>query len=580
MNIIKGIPSSEGIVTGKCHLLDRSKIHVVKCNIDESDVSEEHKKFDAAIKKTEDYISHVREISLDKLGEDHAFIFDVYLLLLKDDMLVGETKRFIEKELVNAEYALKKVSGKILKVFNESEDEYFRERKSDVEQVVQKLLRFMSADEYESVLNIDDEKIIIAHDLTPSDAAAAIKRKVKGFAMDLGSKISHTSILARAIGIPAVVGCEDISSNVTSGEEVIIDGFEGKVIVNPDEKTREDYRNKEKRYNKYIDELSKLKDAEARTRDGERVTICSNIEINEEIHIAREYNSEGIGLYRTEYIYLDKGDISEDDQFEILKNAVLLNNSYPITVRTFDLGGEKLSDVLPHPEEVNPVMGLRAVRYSLRFKDFFKKQLKAILRAAYYGDVRIMFPMISGIEEVNICKEMLSESAEELRNENQNFKREIPIGVMVELPSLALITHLIAREVDFFSVGSNDLIQYTLGIDRNNEYVAYLYRPTHPSILIMLEKIIKDARNTGIEASVCGEIAGEPKYIPVLLGLGYRNLSMSPASILKAKMVINRMEIDSCVKLVRELKECKYARLAEEKLSKFINAYAGDVYFH
>lgn len=580
MNIIKGIPSSEGIVTGKCHILDRSQIRVLKYNIDKSDVPDEKKKFEEAIKKTENYISHVREISLDKLGEDHAFIFDVYLLLLKDDMLVGETKRFIERELVNAEYALKKVTGDILKVFNESQDEYFRERKSDVEQVVQKLLRFMSSDEYESILNIDDEKIIIAHDLTPSDAAAAIKRKVKGFAMDLGSKISHTSILARAIGIPAVVGCEDISYNVTSGEEVIIDGFEGKVIIDPDDKTIEEYIKKEKRYNKYVKELSKLKNVRAETLDGEKVTICSNIEINEEIKVADEYDSEGIGLYRTEYIYLDKGDISEEDQFEILKNAVLLNDSKPITIRTFDLGGEKLSDVLPHPEEVNPVMGLRAVRYSLRFRDFFKKQLKAVLRAAYYGDVRIMFPMISGIEEVKICKGMLAESAEELKSENNNFKSDIPVGVMVELPSLALITHLISKEVDFFSVGSNDLIQYTLGIDRNNEYVAYLYRPTHPSVLIMLEKILKDAKNAGIEASVCGEIAGEPKYIPVLLGLGYRNLSMSPASILKAKMVINRMKVDSCVKLVQELKDCKYARFAEEKLSKFIEEFAGDVYFH
>lgn len=580
MKIIKGIPASEGIVIGKCHLLDRSKVRVYKYYITEESIDSEHKKLDDAIQKTEDYIKSVRDISLDKIGEDHAFIFDVYLLLLQDDMLIGETKRYIKNELVNAEYALRMVSAEVLKVFDDSQDEYFRERKSDVEQVVQKLLRFMSDGGYESVLNIDDDKLIIAHDLSPSDAAFAIKKKVKGFAIDLGSKTSHTSILARAIGIPAVAGCEDVSYNITTDENLIIDGFEGIVIVRPDEKTLQDYRNKEKRYNNYVTELSKLKNVEAEMLDGKRISLESNIEINEEITLSNEYNADGIGLYRTEYIYLEKGDITEDEQFRILKSAAEQNSGKPITIRTFDLGGEKLSNVLPHPEEVNPVMGLRAIRYSLRFKDFFKKQLKAILRIAVSAEVRVMFPMISGVEEINICKDLLKECAEELESEKKEYSEDISVGVMVELPSLALITHLITKEVDFVSVGTNDLIQYTLGIDRNNEYVAYLYRPTHPSILFMLEKIINDAKKSGIDASVCGEIAGEPMYIPVLLGLGYTNLSMSPSSILKAKMVIKRMDTISCVRLVNELRDCKYARIAEDKLRKFIDSYAGDVYFH
>lgn len=580
MNIIKGIPASEGVVIGKSYLLDRTKTRVYKYKITENDIDAECKKLDEAVKKAESYIRSVREISKDKLGEDHAFIFDVYLLLLKDDMLIGETKRFIKKELVNAEYALRMVSANILKVFNESDDEYFRERKSDIEQVVQKLLRFMSGEKYDSISTIEEDVIVIAHDLTPSDTAFAMKKKVKGFATDLGSKTSHTSILARAIGIPAVVGCENVSYNVTTGEEVIIDGFEGKVIVRPDDKTLTRYRNIENRYKKYVKELKKLKDVEAWTLDNKRINLYSNIEINEEIKLSCEYNADGIGLYRTEYIYLEKGDISEDEQYEILKAAAEINGTKPLTIRTFDLGGEKLSNVLPHPDEVNPVMGLRAIRYSLRFRDFFKKQLKAILRVADFADVRIMFPMISGVEEIRICKDILAESAEELDNEGRKYRKDIPIGVMVELPSLALTTHLIAREVDFFSVGTNDLIQYTLGIDRNNEYVAYLYRPTHPAILSLLEKIITDAEKAGIEASVCGEIAGEPKYIPVLLGLGYTSLSMSPASILKAKMVIKRLNIDSCKRLLHELRDCKYARIAEEKLDEFILRYAGDVYFH
>lgn len=574
-----GIPTSEGIIIGECYILDRVKVNVTRYNIGKQNIDTEWGKLKEAVEKTEEYIKKVKLMSVDKLGEDHAFIFDVYLLLLKDEMLIGDTYRAIEKELINADFALKKVSGALIKVFEQSEDEYFRERKHDIEHIVQKLLRFMSDSQYETVLNVEEGMILVAHDLTPADTVYMIKKKIKGFVTDLGGKTSHTSILARSLGIAAVVGLEDITFQAATGDIIIIDGFEGKVILDPTTQILDMYQEKERRYNNYKYELEKLKNVDATTTDGVEIELLSNIELNYEINASNEYDSKGIGLYRTEYIYLEKGDVSEDEQFEILKEAIDLNNGKPLTIRTFDLGGEKLSKSMPHPKEQNPVMGLRAVRYSLRFKQFFKKQLRAILRVAIYGDVRIMIPMISGLEEIIQIKTLINDIALELKSENIDYSSKIPLGVMVELPSLAIITHLIVSEVDFLSVGTNDLIQYTLGIDRNNEYVAYLYRPTHPAVLSLLEKIIYDSDLGGIEASVCGEMAGEPLYIPVLLGLGYRKLSMSPSSLLKVKMIIKRIDIVNCEKLVHKLKSCGIASIAEKELRKFIEKYAKDVYF-
>lgn len=577
---ITGIPASDGIAIGKCYILDRKKVPVRRYAIQEEQVESEKQRLIAAILETEKHIKQVKIESVDRIGDDHAFIFDVYLLLLADDMLIGETFRTIESEKVNADFALRKVSGSLIKIFEKNEDDYLRERKHDIEHVVQKLLRFMSDTQYEIELDIDEGMIIVAHDLSPSDTVQMIKRKIKGFVTDLGGKTSHTSILARSLGIAAVVGLEDVSFKAVTGDMIIIDGFEGKVILDPSEALLEQYREKEKRYKNYTQELDKLKDAEAITMDGVSIDLYSNIELNYEITASNEYHSKGIGLYRTEYIYLEKGDVSEEEHFEIIKEALDLNGGKPLTIRTFDLGGEKLSKGMPHPDEQNPVMGLRAIRYSLRFEDFFKRQLRALLRASAYGDIRIMFPMISGVEEVRQIKALLEEIKIDLKRENVEFSDQIPLGVMVELPSLAIITHLVATEIDFLSVGTNDLIQYTLGIDRNNEYVAYLYCPTHPAVLSILEKIIYDADLASVFASVCGEMAGDPLYIPVLIGLGYRNLSMSPSGLLKAKMIINRLNTKDCERLVHKLKSCVIASVAEEELHRFIEKYARDVYFH
>jgi len=580
LKIFDGIASSDGISIGRCYVLDRQKIQVRRYSISDEEIITELDRLDAALEKTAEFISTSKNMSEDFLTEEHSFIFDVYLMLLKDDMLIGEAKRTLESRLINAEYALSMAGAKLIAQFEKSPNEYLRERKSDINNIVQKVLRFLSEEDLDSVLNVEDADIIIAHDLTPSDTSQMTKKNIKGFATDLGSRISHTSILARSLGIPAVVGLGDIASVAENGDYVIIDGFEGIAIVDPDEDTLAKYKQKDSRYGEYIKDLARLKDEPSVTTDGELVSLYSNIELNEELYLSNEYNSDGIGLYRTEYIYMQHGNVSEEVQFNILRDAIEQNAGKPMVVRTFDLGADKLSKHMPHPDEQNPALGLRAIRYSLKNRDFFIRQLRAILRASSYGDMKIMFPMISGMEEYYNCVEALDQAKKELREANIEFKHDIKVGVMMELPSLSVISDIIAAETSFFSVGTNDLIQYTLGIDRNNEYVAYLYRPTHPAVVHTLKKIIDSSNNAGIESTVCGEIAGEPRYIPLLLGLGYRKLSMSPASLLKARMIIRSLSIKDCEELVEDLMQTKIARLAEEKVEKFIEEKCYDVYFH
>jgi phosphotransferase system enzyme I (PtsI) len=580
MITLTGIKASEGIVIGKALIIDKRILNVKRRNIDPSEVENEIEKLKKAVNETEKYMLSVKEMTNEDLASGHQFIFDVYLMLLKDDMLIGGTERYIKEHLVNAEYALSVVSGHFIKLFSNAKDEYLKERKNDIKHIVKKLLNFMVDKGYESISNFKEDLIIIAHDLSPYEVAHFYKNSVKGFALDMGSKTSHTSIILRAMGIPAVVGLENATYIVSNDDTVIVDGLAGKVIVDPDEETLLQYKVKEKGYLNFVEKLSKLKDKEVLTKDNVKINLFANVEINDEISIALDYNSQGIGLYRTEFFYLEKGDMPEDEQFEILKEAANLIKNKELTIRTFDLGGEKLSDLLPHPDENNPVLGLRAIRYSLRFKDFFKKQIRAILRTSAFGNIKIMFPMISGIEEIDQAKSLLQECKDELRKKGIAFDENIKVGIMVELPSLALISDLAAQEVDFFSVGTNDLIQYTLGIDRNNEYVAYLYRPSHPAVLTLLKNIIDSANKFNIDATVCGEMAGDPMYIPVLIGLGYTNLSMSPSQLLKAKLLISQIDTKDCKELLNDMLTCKYAKKAEEKLKDFLSKYTHDLYLN
>ncbi len=579
MNRYKGVAASEGIAIGKAFVFENSKPKVEKRHIRPSMVVNEVEKFRNAIAKTEEYVQYTKELSMNNLDADYSFIFDVYLLFLKDTMLVDETIKLIENNLYTAEYALTRVSRNIIASFEASKDEYLRERKNDIEHITNKLLVFMGGDDFLGY-DIDTDSIVIARDLSPSQLVHLIHKGIAGFATDMGSKVTHTSIIARAVNIPAVVGLSNISEKLDTGDMVILDAFNGFVIVNPTEEELENYKKKKEKYLNYVEGLKcDLHLPEIKTLDGEKVNLLLNVEINEELKTNILDISNGIGLYRTEFIYLTRGDVKEDEQFEILREAVLAAKGKPVVIRTFDLGGEKLSSLLPHPEEINPALGLRAIRYSLRFKDFFTKQLRAIYRASYYGNVSIMFPMVSSLSEIKRVKSILNEVRINLEKEGMEIG-SVKTGIMVELPSAAIMADEFGKYVDFFSVGTNDLTQYTLGVDRNNEYVADIFDPIHPSVLFLLKMIKKAADNNGIEATICGEMAGDPLFIPVLLGLGYRNLSMSPTNILKARYVISHLTVEKCENLVSEIEEASLENRHYDLLREFLNENYREVYFY
>lgn len=578
MKIFKGIGASEGIAIGKAFVYDQNKPKVYKRSISPSKVNEEIERFRDAISKTESYISYTKDLSQSSLDSNYSFIFDIYLLFLKDGMLIDETIKLIKEKNFSAEYALNKVSKNIMNIFEKSKDEYLKERKNDIEHITNKLLLFMGGDGI--YLNgIDEHSIIIAHDISPSILVQLLQSNILGFATDMGSKVTHTSIIARAVSLPAVVGLSNITNNIETGDLLILDAFEGIVIVNPDEDKLQKYMLIKDRYSKYIDILkSESTTSELYTADNVKVDLYLNIEINEELKQNYIDLSNGIGLYRTEFIYLTRGDVSEEEQFQILKDAVLKANGKEVVIRTFDLGGEKLSSLLPHPEEVNPALGLRAIRYSLKFKDFFKKQLRAILRVGYFGNVSIMFPMVGNIHEIIKIKDILNEVKDELQRENRPFG-QIKIGIMVELPSAAIMADKLAEYVDFFSVGTNDLTQYTLGVDRNNEYVSDIFDPINPAIIKLLKNVIDASIKKNISATVCGEMAGDPLFIPILIGLGYRNLSMTPTNILKARYVVRHIKVSDCEKLVSDVLSAFDINRHYELLKDFVKEHYYGVYF-
>ncbi|MDY6821086.1 MAG: phosphoenolpyruvate--protein phosphotransferase [Deferribacterota bacterium] len=574
-----GTPSSDGIAIGTVYLIERELFRLPRYRIEKKDVENEKARLYEAIERSKEYFRKIKISSKNVITAEHAYIFDAYLMFLNDKKFINEIVNYIEKRLINAEFAVSLVVNKILKSFRDIKDEYFKERKYDFEHIAIRLINEMAGKNSDNLYGIGGNNIVVSNDISPSDAILLIKKNIKGLVLEKGSKTAHTSILARSIGIPAVVGVNSICDYVDNDDFAIIDGFTGEIIINPDDETLKRYREREERYKLYIDELNKLEDATVKTADGVDVNIFINVEINEEIKLSNRYNIKGVGLYRTEFMYLANSNISEDEQFKIFKEAILLNGDKQITIRTYDLGGDKLNREKPYDKEANPALGLRAIRYSLKNRDFFKKQLRAIYRASYYGDVKIMIPMVSGIEEIRETKRIIDEVKNELRLENKPYN-DIPLGVMVEIPSLALIANLVAKEVDFFSVGSNDLIQYTLGIDRGNENVSYLYRPTHISVLMLLERILKAANKNNIEVTVCGDIASEPKYIAVLLGIGYRNLSVPPAAILRTKMIIRRLYVNQCKKLLSRLKTRITAEESELELEKFIEKNVSGIYFH
>ncbi|MEW6608261.1 MAG: phosphoenolpyruvate--protein phosphotransferase [bacterium] len=551
---LKGVIASPGIVIGKAYLLDITKLKITQRKITEEEVENQINSFKEAVLHTEKEIVKIKEKVHEEMGEEYSNIFEAHLLILKDPLLIFEVSERIRKEYINVEYALWEVLQMITENIAGLEDAYMRERVVDIYDIGRRILENLVGTTNLSLQELKEDVIVVAHNLTPSDTSHMYKGKIMGFATDIGGQTSHTAIMARALEIPAVVGLRDITFRVKSGDILIIDGSHGIVIVNPDKATINEYEKKKKIFDEFKAGLAWLKDLPGQTNDGYRVDIAANIELPEEIDVVKDEGAEGIGLYRTEFLYLDRTELpDEDEQLKAYQQVISQMKPYPVTIRTLDVGGDKYLSYLGTPTEVNPFLGLRAIRLCLRYKNMFKTQIRALFRASNFGKLRIMFPMISELEELRATKKIIEEVKQELKTEKVCFAPNIELGIMIETPSAVMISDILAKEVDFFSIGTNDLIQYTIAIDRVNEQLAHLYNPAHPAILRSINYTIESAHNQGIWIGMCGEMAGDPLFTIILVGMGIDELSMSSSSIPKVKEVIRSISLIEAKELVQKV---------------------------
>jgi phosphotransferase system enzyme I (PtsI) len=569
--VLKGVGVSPGIVIGKAFLYDRFDAQVSFYRLrDKSLVNKEIKKFKAALKESEKQLLEVKNKLCELAGQEPLYIIDVHIMILKDKMFINHTVQYIKDVLVNAEWALKMTIDRYREIFEKVEDEYLKGRVSDIHYVGQRVLRNLSGGRQGDVPKIDGKDIIIAIDLSPADTAQMMINKVQGFATDMGGKTSHTAIVARAVEIPAVVGLESITKLVRTNDDIIIDGAAGLVVVNPDPEMIKVYEDKQRHFQQAQEDYLRYACLPALTADDYKVEIGGNIEFIEEIPSAVSHGAEGIGLYRTEFIYINKEKLpTEEEHFSHYKSVVSADGLQWATIRTFDLGGDKFYSDPKLAKEMNPQMGLRAIRFCLKEVELFKVQLRAIARASAFGKTRIMFPMISGIEELREAKKIFCEVKRDLRAQGIPVGEDIEIGIMIEVPSAVVIADELAKEVDFFSIGTNDLIQYALAIDRINERVTYLYEPLHPAVLRLIKQVIDIGHGAGIRVAMCGEMAGEPAYIMILLGLEIDELSMNPLAIPKVKKVIR----GSTLKESKELLEKVMTFSSASEIREFVNNY-------
>lgn len=562
---LRGIGVSPGIAVGEVRLTEAVVFTSRKEIISTHQVEDELKRYKKALHQTKGQLVRIREQIKEKIGEEHSFIFEAHLLILEDKSLCAEIERIIEEEKCRAEWAISRVNEKYQKIFESINDEYFRQRKSDVSDVLGKVYRNLGTTK-PGKRDDDREKILVAHDLLPSEAASKLsKGNVLGVAIDMGGQTSHTAILARSLNIPTVVGLRNITQNVKDGDYLIVDGTDGEVIINPPLAIRKEFSSKKKKYDDYRQELQKTAKLKAATLDEVRFYPLANIELPEEVSLAFSLGAEGIGLFRSEFIYLQSPDLpSEDDHFSIYSRLAKEAYPSPVYIRTVDLGGEKNLPQLKIEKEPNPALGLRAIRFSLRDKDLFKIQLRAILRASFLKNVKILVPMITEIEEIIEIKILLKETKEELRRKRLKFDENIPLGVMIEVPAAAALTDVLVDEVDYMSIGTNDLIQYYLAVDRSNEFVSYLYKPLHPSILRLIRFVIETCQKKGKEMTVCGEMAANPLSAIVLLGFGLKKFSMNPIFIPRVKSALRSVEYKTAKKIVQRAMALKTAQEIEE----------------
>ena len=569
--IFHGIGASPGIVIGRVYLLDRRKVVVAGQRIEDVDVKSEIARFKKAVEVSKGQLEDIRKRYTRDLGKSHRYILDTHIMLLEDKMLLDGTTKRIKDGRINSEGALRETIDAIAKKFDAIEDEYLRERRHDVEQVAERVLRNLTGKKQESLAEISEEVVVIAHDLAPSDTLMMRKDKVLGFATEMGSRTSHTAIVARSLGIPAAAGLEKITSSVRTGDVVILDGNHGTVIVDPDEETFLDYLRRQQRYKYFEMELDKLRELPAETLDGKRISLQGNIELPEEVATVAKHGGAGIGLYRTEFLFLNREHLPTEEQHYIAYRDVA-ERAAPdeVVIRTLDVGGDKLALPDQYEQEPNPALGLRAIRFCLQNRDIFRAQLRGIFRASAHGKIKILYPMISALPELQAIKRLMEEIRLELRAEGIPFDERLEIGVMIEIPSAALTADLLAPEVDFFSIGTNDLIQYTLAIDRTNEHVAFMYEPLEPAVLRLLQRVSHAAHEGKVGLAMCGEMAGDPLYAAILMGLGFEYLSMNVAAIPWVKKVVRSVRMQDAVELADLVMRQPTAVLARQAALSFM----------
>ncbi len=576
--VYRGTGASPGIVIGRAYLLDRRKVVVAGKRIEEVSVKDEVTRFKKAVEVSKAQLGELKKRLSKDLGKSHLYILETLIMLLEDKMLIDSTVKRIKESFLNAEGALKETITSIGLKFDAIEDEYLRGRKHDVEQIGERILRNLVGHKQESLADIGEEAVIIAHDLAPTDTLVMRKDRILGFATDAGSRTSHTAILARSLGIPAAVGLNKITEAVKTGDVVIVDGIHGVVAVNPQEETFLDYLKKQRRYKYFEQELDKLRTLPAETLDGHVVYLQGNIELPDEVESVVEHGGTGIGLYRTEFLFLDRPKLpTEEEHYNAYRQVAERAAPHEVVIRTFDVGGDKIGLMDNFEKEANPALGLRAIRFSLYKQDIFKTQLRGILRATVHGNIKILYPMISGLPELQESKKILDEVKQELRTEGTAFDEQVKVGIMIEIPSAAMISDILAAEVDFFSVGTNDLIQYTLAIDRQNEHVAYLYEPLDPAVLRLLKQVSLSAKHARIPLAMCGEMAGDPLYAAILLGLGFEHLSMNVASIPWVKKVVRSVRMHDAVELAQLVMQQPTASLARKTAETFVQERFPDI---
>ncbi|HCX9149580.1 TPA: phosphoenolpyruvate--protein phosphotransferase [Staphylococcus aureus] len=567
--LIKGIAASDGVAIAKAYLLVEPDLTFDK-NEKVTDVEGEVAKFNNAIEASKVELTKIRNNAEVQLGADKAAIFDAHLLVLDDPELIQPIQDKIKNENANAATALTDVTTQFVTIFESMDNEYMKERAADIRDVSKRVLSHILGIELPNPSMIDESVVIVGNDLTPSDTAQLNKEFVQGFATNIGGRTSHSAIMSRSLEIPAIVGTKSITQEVKQGDMIIVDGLNGDVIVNPTEDELIAYQDKRERYFADKKELQKLRDADTVTVDGVHAELAANIGTPNDLPGVIENGAQGIGLYRTEFLYMGRDQMpTEEEQFEAYKEVLEAMNGKRVVVRTLDIGGDKELSYLNLPEEMNPFLGYRAIRLCLAQQDIFRPQLRALLRASVYGKLNIMFPMVATINEFREAKAILLEEKENLKNEGHDISDDIELGIMVEIPATAALADVFAKEVDFFSIGTNDLIQYTLAADRMSERVSYLYQPYNPSILRLVKQVIEASHKEGKWTGMCGEMAGDETATPLLLGLGLDEFSMSATSILKARRQINGLSKNEMTELANRAVDCA----TQEEVIELVNNY-------